>query len=1473
METEKKQIELDSELDRVLGYLNFSSGKPDPKFLAAMNRLYAKAIEGGDFAQSSPAPQSQPTTQTQPIKRPRARSKAGRFQRGSPYVGLPAWVTIEHWLMDRLDALQRSNPIYAQCEQARSGIRLVWKSLLPDYLDFHRDLLFHQEPEGIFNGLFLGRAIEAVLQQGGNWDDTQRIVPRAIEHLNDYVGFRPVATLEGHELEPYPHEWFGTIPLYIRDVGVADGPYHDLIERAKTILLETSPALLREAQFDPDLLDEIALDPRAYDFDHPVNKRPNYYFGQWDPHRIDTKGYYRRFILQQVTVDALMARVSEAHAQAQAPTQTQTNGQSNGLTNGIEGEIATEELLTEAAAVLAGTMLMASGISGASPTAIASTTSLGDLMGHIAKYRDAFYEEFLKHLPKGEHRKRLESEAQIRRQPLGGARQELNTTLGRLRAAQVERIQVARIFARMGSAKAAKEESDDVQVPSARILCRIDCLLTTGNQLLRHGEIEKAAEIPEQIDEWIHRGIACGALVDPWNILGFAGNFNRFVGSDATVIDDRVHELVQIMEQTFALLSRIWREAAARDEDELCKATEKKFRQMAEWWRQYAAHEVSDIHATDPKITLESSELVARALRLWHRGGAAAGDLKFWTPHASLFDSPKAYALVIEALLDRDDFVGAKALLIHWLYQSDRVGLTSGSITYSDLARRWIERLLTTDQIAQRGPQATWALIENFFDSLEANAEQFWLPPVFQLGSRNRRKNNRDTTLEQNELEALGIDPSDADSADRESDELDEDTSIQDSAYQGVSYVDSTNDGHDGSVYEGDTGNDEEFIEESKRIGEHLIFLSGLAHMWKQVAQVSVALKSDTATKANTNDTQAPSSSDVVESSARTSQDAKINEAFDGWIKSCLSQRAGLVKLLDQVHRFSIPNGGTDTDSMTRYDRQRVAKESLLERILLTAVETSDASRFLLATQPTIDQGLKSSPSEEKHAIELYSGLMAADHQRVQQAFPQYVEAILPKPLLYVSLARGGNPIDILTARARRRTLSHLLMWLPRQGFYQNACDLIGTARNMEMQNHVGHGAVTEFDDLFQNAFKAMVRALIRNAYQWSGTTALQPKSNPKRRTKRVRDYQSNDVTPSPDDLAKLELDEIVDLNLPEPDPEVLVPLLEQLTENLLSHWLSHSRTLRLSVLESVDNTKRWDQLSNFIQRYGKGIFTQGFLRLAHVRAILHQGVGNWLRLAMENQDSSEIQPILDAIETGELPIAQAEQWLAIVFEAIIDHFAEYKDYNSTTTQSDRGEMLYMFLDFLRLRVRYDRVCWNFKPVFWTHEVLVHAGCQQSANQWRRALSDRVSKEAESYLNKLKQLQQTYAMKMPSVADRLNERFIKPMTIDRMRALIRPAMRQLRTNDSEHSRAFDLLVQEAHIMMREPTGVGLEIPSWLVMLEEEVDRVLDQEQSTHPLVRLERTVQVSNVTLEHVQEELRKAQEPPPSLPSPRNPA
>jgi hypothetical protein len=595
-------------------------------------------------------------------------------------------------------------------------------------------------------------------------------------------------------------------------------------------------------------------------------------------------------------------------------------------------------------------------------------------------------------------------------------------------------------------------------------------------------------------------------------------------------------------------------------------------------------------------------------------------------------------------------------------------------------------------------------------------------------------------------------------------------------------------------------------------------------------------------------------------SSSLQQQKNRVLSAIQRWTQQCHQNRSGLIELLDQVRGFAIARGGTDTDAMTRYDRQRVVKESLMERILASAVETADAGRMLLGAflahgddSSVVQPLLAALPTDERLAVELYGDLMAGRRERVDSSFSDFLAAIRNERLLYVSLARGGDPREILVARVRRRALTHLLTWLPRQGYYFHACRLVDAARHMEHQHPVGHGAVTEFDDLFQNAFKAMVRGLIRNAYQWQ---ALTPRS------KRARPRLTQSNLEKPIDAIQwqtLELDGIVDQNPPEPDTEVLVPLLEQLTEILLSSWLSHSRTLRLSVLETVEGTATWNQLAQFIQKYGKGLFTQGFLRLSNVRAILHQGVGNWLSQAAINQSSDEIELLLDAIESGEISAEESQRWLAVVFEAIIDHFTEYKDYNSTTTQSDRGEMLYMLLDFLRLRVRYDRVCWNLKPVFWAHEVLVHNGCQQSAQQWRRALSDRVSREADQYLEKLSKLQETYAMKMPTVADRLNERFVKPMAIDRMRALIRPAMRQLRSNDREESRAFDLLIQEAHLMMREPTGVGLEIPAWLVMLEEEVDRVLHQHLQLPQVQRLERAVPSILVSQEEIQRQLQQA--------------
>jgi hypothetical protein len=416
------------------------------------------------------------------------------------------------------------------------------------------------------------------------------------------------------------------------------------------------------------------------------------------------------------------------------------------------------------------------------------------------------------------------------------------------------------------------------------------------------------------------------------------------------------------------------------------------------------------------------------------------------------------------------------------------------------------------------------------------------------------------------------------------------------------------------------------------------------------------------------------------------------------------------------------------------------------------------------------------------HAMAVFSGLLRGDPEAVQTNWEPLVESLRLQPLLYVPLAKGGDPHKIVAARVRQRAIQDLLAWLPRQGLMAETCRLIEVAREMERANPVGPGAVTEFDELFKVGYKAMVRAVVRSASTWGDQPADGEASNP--------------------------------------TVAILVKHLKQLTQSLLSSWLAHSKTLRLSVLEKTKGRNEWGKLARFIERYGEDIFTQRFLNLANLRAILYEGVEYWLEQLELEPDPEVAGKLLQDLQSGEITYREAAEHLSVALEAITENYGEYRDYNSMTTQSDRGELLYMLLDFLRLRTDYDRICWQLKPVVWAHEILVRQGHTKAAGMWRKELADQTCQEANKFLQRLTKLQARYAMRMPTVADRLGERFTRPMIIDRIRALAEPAMREAR--ESKDSPSFRLLRKEIARLTRQPTGVGLDVPAWLVALEDEV---------------------------------------------------
>src|SRR5688500_14526007 len=145
-----------------------------------------------------------------------------------------------------------------------------------------------------------------------------------------------------------------------------------------------------------------------------------------------------------------------------------------------------------------------------------------------------------------------------------------------------------------------------------------------------------------------------------------------------------------------------------------------------------------------------------------------------------------------------------------------------------------------------------------------------------------------------------------------------------------------------------------------------------------------------------------------------------------------------------------------------------------------------------------------------------------------------------------------------------------------------------------------------------------------------------------------------------------------------------------------------------------------------------------------------------------------------------------------------------------------------MLLDFLRVKVAYERIHWNLRPAMMAHEVLVRSGRIGAADLWRQAMAERTGDTAEQHLRRLTQLQKKYGMRLPTIADRLSERFVRPLTIDRVKALVKPAVEQARSG-AEPS-AFAQLEAEAGELADEPSGAGLDLPDWLLALEEEVDR-------------------------------------------------
>ncbi|HEY7315757.1 MAG TPA: hypothetical protein VH643_40885 [Gemmataceae bacterium] len=1272
MQERHAQLERIVSASALLGYLNFSDGRPDPRWQKLLNDAFAFLAENGE-----PAP----------------------------------WQALFDWLSDSLRRLHAGDSAaFRDVTQAEHVLALAAR-VLPAYRRHHADLLAHLEDRDLFGPFFLARVFETVLaQRAAANGDAEATIAAVLARLNDFVGHRPIAILETRpQGEPYGHERHRPLPLYLKGAGVACGPYRDLIARALAIVQNTDPALRAEAQFDFELLDELAVDLRAYDHGHPVNRRPNYVFGEWDPHHLDNQGRFRRYVVRKITLDALMERIN-------AP-----------------GPLDREELLLEGAAVLAGTLLMATGISGYGPAAHDSTTTLATLLPRIARYRDVFYEHLLQRL-EGTHAARLREEQAGTRQAFGAARQHLNAYLARHRAAQLQQRYLALLFAEMGYAEASRTEARRIPAVSVRLLSEILCRLTSGQVESDQGELREAARRLPEVEDILHRGIACGAFVDPWNILGFQGLFPLSPAREDSARDPRVEELIQVVEQIFNLYARLMSEAAAAGDAELVQTLTAGLKRLAEWWDRFATVDVGDVRRLHAGEASSSAIGVANALARWHERGEASADLAFWRDQLEHFRSPKAFALVVDTLLRKADYRAALALLCSWLSQAEQVPLEDGAWSFHTLALRWMLAAAPTSSLSggrqppeSRTSQGTDAprsedkrreLIVRFFDYLEANAEEFWQVPELELPGP--------ALVEEREEDVYGA------------------------AYEDVTYQDTTDD-NEGAIADGGPVEEFDLEREGARLEKRLHFLSTLARLWQIAARAAT-------------------------------EDRRARREWDqmpaDWLRAARDKRQRLFVLLDAIHDHPLREPTGDYDSLVEYDRRRVLKEQLLFTAVAACLDMSLAVSALQGAADVAEGAAAPAESEwEPFAIRLEQTLFAGEAAAAREVLTAFLDKFQSEPLLFTPLTEGGTPQQILRVRLAQTVLRALLSNLPRLGLLRETYDLLRTARTMEQAQTMRGRGVTEFNHFFQSAYQAVVESVVASAPTWG------PRHD---------------------------------------SDEELVSVLERLTAPFLTLWIEHSRSLQLSVLETLTGESEWRAVQAFVQRYGGDLFHARFMTLANLRGILHRGAGAYLDYLRDNPDP--LRPIRLLDEIGEtIRREDAIRRLEIVLQAVIENYEEYKDYNTTTTQSDYGENLHVLLDFLRLKAAYERHAWQFRPLVLAHEVLARRGRAHTAVLWEQSLT-RVTRDlARRHLEQLERLERVRGVRLSTIRDRLGERFIKPLALDRLCALIEPAMREAR-QDGEQP-AFARLQRELQTFTATPMGVGLDVPFWLRRLEMEVHRV------------------------------------------------
>ena len=288
-----------------------------------------------------------------------------------------------------------------------------------------------------------------------------------------------------------------------------------------------------------------------------------------------------------------------------------------------------------------------------------------------------------------------------------------------------------------------------------------------------------------------------------------------------------------------------------------------------------------------PTIFFKPAELVADALSLWQAGGRCGRGTSNSGPSTpSFFDSPKGLRAghrCFNATLGLHNI----DCPLSALDEPSRLTSHCNSVTAlftNQLVYRWVteQKKSTKHEHPRRTSPRRHMETDCVSFTISSKPTQVFIGTCQNLRSTGKRI--RPTSREQYLDEVEGEDSYD------DGDETDDGEDLFRHAYDDVTYTDTTNDGNEGEIFEGNTNSDEDLEAEVDRVLDRLEFLNTVSEYWSVAATIPLPVISR------------EQLTDKI-----TDRLKKRRDIINNWITQAAKNRKQLLELLESINQYRLP--------------------------------------------------------------------------------------------------------------------------------------------------------------------------------------------------------------------------------------------------------------------------------------------------------------------------------------------------------------------------------------------------------------------------------------------------------------------------------------------------------------------------------------------------------------------------------------